>query len=71
MLSFHRRNENKKSGEYMDLRTGFLPPFRFCVWATSCIGTSPSASGVDIDELIDPSGKGSGLGTTESVVVSL
>jgi hypothetical protein len=70
-INRNHKNRQQKSGEDKDLRTGFLPPFRFCVWATSCIGTSPSASGVDTDELVDPSGKGSDLGTTESVVVSL
>jgi hypothetical protein len=67
----HKNRQQKRVVKCKDLRTGFLPPFRFCVWATSCIGTSPSASGVDTDELVDPSGKGSDLGTTESVAVSL
>jgi len=54
--------------------TGFLPPFLlFCVWATSWVSVSPSGSGVEADELIepDPSGAGSLLGTTRSVAVSL
>lgn len=53
------------------LRTGFLPPFLFCVWATSGGRASTSASGVDTDEQIEPSrAGGSGLGTTGSMTSS-
>lgn len=55
------------------LRTGFLPPFLFCVWATSGgrASTSASASGVDADEQIEPSrAGGSDLGTTGSMTSS-
>lgn len=45
------------------LRTGFRPPFRFCVWAASWVKGSTSGSGVDTVELIEPSGNGSDLGT--------
>lgn len=37
------------------LPTGFLPPLRFCLWTVSWTTTSPSGSGVDRDELHDPS----------------
>lgn len=37
----------------------------------SCVRGSASASGVDTVELMEPSGKGSDLGTTESMTVSL
>lgn len=53
------------------LRTGFLPPFLFCVWTTSWARASTSASGVETAELTEGSRGGSLLGTTDSMSESL
>jgi hypothetical protein len=53
------------------VHTGLRPPFRFWVWVVSWVKGSASASGVDTVELMEPSGKGSDLGTTGSMTVSL
>lgn len=52
------------------LRTGFRPPFLFCVCVVSWVKGSASASGVDTVELIEPSGTGSVLGRTVSMTVA-
>lgn len=53
------------------LHTGLRPPFRFCVWATSCVKASTSTSGVETDELTEPSGMSSDLVATDSMAGSL
>ena len=57
---------NKEEQQKDILRTGLRPPFRFCVWVTSCVKASISASGVETDELTEPS-RSSGLVTTGSM----
>ena len=73
----HRRQivKKKKRGEQKNekkfLRTGLRPPFRFCVWATSCVKASTSTSGVETDGLTEPSRMGSDLVATDSMAGSL
>lgn len=62
-----KRVSNAISGNRPSKHTGFLPPLRFCLWAASCTTTSPSGSGVDTDELHEPSWLGSDFGITISM----